>query len=195
MTNSDITQNESSPISPKAIVGLILFLGTEVMIFGAFISSFYILRAGSHIWPPLDQPRLPVEITAINTLFLLFSGFTMYRAMQAIRQGYSSNSVKWLAATVIAGAIFLGIQGFEWVRLVNYGLTFTSSVYGATFYTLIGFHGIHVLGGMIVLLVVFRKSVLGKYTRQTHTGAALCSIYWYFVVGIWPILFIMVYLN
>ena len=183
-----------SPIN-KALLGLLMFLGTEVMFFGGLISAFLILRAGSPSWPPPDQPRLPVEVTGINTLFLLISAYAMHRALKTIRVGNSHALLKWLSATAGLAAVFLLVQGSEWVRLVRYGLTFTSSIYGGTFYTLIGCHGLHVLGAMILLLFVI-KQVIGKaYSSPNQTSLELCSIYWYFVVGIWPILYILVYLN
>ncbi len=180
----------------KPLLGLLLFLGTEVMFFAGLISTFIILRAGSLTWPPSDQPRLPVKVTAINTLFLLISSYTMFRAVKVIRdKGYSRTLIKWLVATAVLGTVFLTIQGSEWIRLVSYGLTFTSSVYGATFYTLIGCHGLHVLGALIFLLYVLLKAIRRKYSLQEHTGVVLCGVYWYFVVGIWPVLYVLVYLS
>ena len=102
---------------------------------------------------------------------------------------------RWILATGVLGGIFLGVQGFEWIRLVKYGLTFTSSLYGATFYTLIGCHGLHVLVAVIALLVVIGRALGGRYTISEHTGVELCRMYWYFVVGIWPILYTLVYLS
>lgn len=183
-----------SPIN-KALLGLLMFIGSEIMFFGGLISSFLILRAGTVSWPPVDQPRLPIQVTGLNTLFLLFSGYTMYRAVKAIRRGNLSVLVKWLSATAVLGAIFLTVQGYEWIRLVSYGLTFTSSVYGGTFYTLIGCHALHVLGAMIFLLLVLRKAVSREYSSHEHISVALSGVYWYFVVGIWPALYILVYLN
>ncbi|MFQ5674389.1 MAG: heme-copper oxidase subunit III [bacterium] len=182
-----------SPVN-RGLLGLLAFIGTEVMFFGGLISAFIILRAGTLTWPPIDQPRLPVAVTGINTFILLFSGFTMAQAIRSIR-AQNSNLTRWLLATAALGAIFLVVQGSEWLRLVGYGLTFTSSIYGGTFYTLIGFHALHVVGAMIALLFVLRKSFLQKYTPADHDGVILCGAYWYFVVAIWPMLYILVYLN
>lgn len=186
------------PISPpinRALLGLLVFLGTEVMFFGGLISTFLILRASSVSWPPPGQPRLPVAETALNTLFLLASGFTMLLAMKAIRQDRKSSSIRWLSATALLGSLFLAIQGSEWLRLVRFGLTFTSSTYGGTFYALIGCHGLHMLAALMVLLLVLIKAVRNAYSAAEHSGLALCSVYWYFVVGIWPVLYLLVYLS
>lgn len=181
------------PSVNRALFGLLLFLSTEMMFFGGLICTFVILRAGHITWPPFAQPRLPVAVTGINTLFLLISGYTMQRAMQAIRQGQSQTLIRWLLATAVLGAIFLTVQGSEWIRLVSYGLTFSSSVYGGTFYAIIGCHGLHVLGAMICLLVVLKKALDRRYSGTNHIGVTLCGVYWYFVVGIWPILYVLVY--
>jgi len=179
----------------SALFGLLVFLGTEVMFFAGLVSAFLILRAGNPAWPPVGQPRLPVEVTGFNTILLLLSGYTVHRALQAIRQGHARNLNIWLLITGALGAIFLGVQGFEWVRLVNYGLTVSSSVYGGTFYTLIGCHALHVVVAVIVLLVVLVRSSTGSYSMHHHSGVELCRVYWFFVVGIWPALYGLVYLS
>jgi heme/copper-type cytochrome/quinol oxidase subunit 3 len=188
-------QTQHETLINKSLLGLLIFLGTEVMFFAGLISAFLILRAGSANWPPPDQPRLPVAVTGINTLFLLLSGYTMHRALKAIRKGYPQTLTRWLLATGVLGGIFLGVQGAEWIRLVSYGLTFTSSLYGAIFYTLIGCHGLHLFVAIITLLVVISKALRGRYARHKHTGVELCRMYWYFVVGIWPTLYLLVYLS
>jgi heme/copper-type cytochrome/quinol oxidase subunit 3 len=191
---ADLNQNVESPIN-KSLLGLLIFLGTEAMFFAGLISAFLILRAGSGVWPPPGQPRLPAAVTAINTLILLFSAYTMHRAVLAVRRGNQKALVNWLAVTGALGTIFLGVQGVEWVRLVQFGLTLTSSLYGATFYTLIGFHGLHVLAAAIVLLTVLGRAARQRYSAQNHTGIELCRLYWFFVVGIWPVLYVLVYLS
>jgi cytochrome c oxidase subunit 3 len=174
---------------------MLIFLGAEAMLFAGLMSAFIVLRAGSAEWPPVGQPRLPVEITGINTLFLLISGYAIHRALKSIRLGDAKRLNQWLIAAGGLGGIFLGIQGAEWVRLIGYGLTMTSSLYGGMFYTLIGCHALHVSAGMIGLLVVIVRALEGKYTKDQRTGVELCSVYWHFVVGVWPILYVVVYLT
>ncbi|MFQ6113136.1 MAG: heme-copper oxidase subunit III [bacterium] len=186
------------PLAPsidKALLGILMFIGTEIMFFGGLISTFLILRAGAVTWPPPTQPRLPIEVTGINTVILLLSGYTMHRALQAIRQGHLRALTNWFAVTALFGGIFLAVQGSEWIRLVDFGLTFTSSIYGATFYTLIGCHGLHVLGALIFLLYVLIAAIGRRYSSTEHTSLTLCGVYWYFVVGIWPVLYLLVYFS
>ncbi len=182
-----------SPIAP-GVVGLLIFLGTEAMFFAGLMSAFVILRAGQVAWPPPGQPRLPVAVTGVNTLILLASAVTMRRALAAIRVDRGRTAVRWLAATVMFGLVFLAIQGSEWIRLLHHGLSLTASVYGALFYTLIGAHGLHALGGLGALAVTLGRARRARYSATAHQGVALCWIYWCFVVGVWPVLYVLVYL-
>jgi len=179
----------------KALVGMIVIIGSELMFFSGLISSYLILKAGNAAWPPPLQPRLPVLVTGLNTLILLASAFAMHFGLSAIRKGKPVRMSKFLVATALLGFTFLFIQGSEWMRLISYGLTFTSSIYGATFYVVIGCHAVHVLGGLVGLMLTLKKAFASRYTKMEYTGVELCSMYWYFVVGIWPVLYLLVYLG
>ncbi|MBI2155182.1 MAG: heme-copper oxidase subunit III [Candidatus Rokubacteria bacterium] len=139
---------ERTPFVPNAVLGMLVFLGAETMLFAGLIAGFLVLRYGAVVWPPPFQPRLPVEVTGVNTAVLLLSSLTMARALRAIRRGKQAELARGLALTAVLGAIFLAVQGSEWVRLVQFGLTVASGAYGATFYTLIGTHAVHVLGAL-----------------------------------------------
>jgi len=99
-----------------------------------------------------------------------------------------------VTVTAILGGIFLCVQGYEWVQLVHFGLTMSSSTYGTTFYTLIGTHALHVAGALIWLLAVLGLTAAGRVSRERGTIVRGCALYWHFVVGLWPILFVTVYL-
>ena len=99
-----------------------------------------------------------------------------------------------MATTSALGAFFLAIQGYEWIKLIHFGLTLSSSVYGGLFYTLIGFHAFHVVVGLIWLLVVLVLAKRGRWSRQRHVGVQTCAMYWTFVVALWPLLYGLVYL-
>lgn len=185
----------TEPIVPSSELGMALFIMTEVMFFAGLIAAFLVLRAGTMgPWPPLGQPRLPVVVTGLNTLVLLASGFALTRAVRRLGRG-GPGATGWLWAASVLGVVFLAIQGVEWVRLVGYGLTMTSSVYGGTFYTLIGVHGLHVLGALVALVVVAVRAQGGSYGPGRTQGPRLCLMYWWFVVGIWPLLYVLVYLQ
>jgi len=183
------------PRLPNAVIAMLVFLGAEIMVFGGMISVLLVLRANADVWPPPGQPRLPLLVTAANTLVLLASGFAMQRAYGSVGRHRPVALVRWLAGTAALGAVFLLVQGREWINLVRYGLRFTANTYAATFYTLIGAHGMHVLAGLIVLLVVLRRAAAGAYTARQHVGLDVARLYWFFVVGIWPVLYVLVYLT
>jgi cytochrome c oxidase subunit 3 len=177
------------------MVGLLLFLGTEAMFFAGLMSAFVILRAGAGEWPPPGQPRLPLGISGLNTMLLLASAVTMRAALGAVRADRCGMSHRWLALTAALGATFLTLQGSEWVRLLHHGLGVTASVYGALFYTLIGAHGVHVLGALAVLGIVLVRARRGRYSATACAGLQLCGMYWCFVVALWPLLYALVYLG
>jgi len=172
-----------------------IFIGTEVMFFAGLITAFVILRAGSLAWPPPGQPRLPLGVSSVNTLILIASGLAMYKALTEIRSDRRQTAVRWMAVTALLGAVFLAVQGFEWLRLVGYGLTVTSSLYGGIFYTAVGAHGLHVAGAMVALLIVFRRASVGRYSAAECQGVEACWLYWSFVVILWPILYVFIYLS
>ncbi len=162
-----------------ARVGMALLIGAEVMFFAGLISSFLVFRGSAGVWPPLGQPRLPLVQTFFNTLCLLASGVLVWRATK----GKSG-----LAAGVLLGALFVALQGREWVALLAQGLTLRSSQYASFFYLLIGAHGLHCLAGLAYL------SFAG--TARARAAGALegAGLYWTFVVGLWPVLYALVYL-
>ncbi len=178
------------PAAPNAAIGMLIFLGAEAMFFAGLISAYLVLRAGSATWPPPDQPRLPVAVTAVNTLLLLCSGYSMWRA--AMRRSDAAGLRRSLAITAWLGTMFLAVQGSEWARLLHYGLGASTSIYAGTFYTLIGCHAVHVLGGLVGILALFGRVARG---RAAAAGAVeACRLYWSFVVGVWPVLYVLVYL-
>ena len=184
----------TTPIGSNAWLGMVMLLGAEAMFFAGLIGAFLVFRLSSAVWPPPFQPRLPTGITAINTLILITSAATMRLGLRANQRGESTRLIRWLSWTASLGVIFLTIQGFEWVRLIHFGLTVSSSVYGGLFYTIIGFHALHVFGALIWLMVVWLKTRYGVITKQNYVGLQICAMYWVFVVALWPALYGLVYL-
>ncbi|MFQ5847703.1 MAG: heme-copper oxidase subunit III [Candidatus Methylomirabilales bacterium] len=187
--------DRSRPAVSNAHLGMLMVLGAEAMFFAGLIGAFLVFRLGSARWPPPGQPYLPVGVTGVNTAILLCSAYTMHRAVRAIRGGNGQGLVRWLLTTVLLGTVFLGVQGYEWLRLIRFGFSWTSGTYGATFYGLIGIHGAHVFGAVLWLLVVLAGVGAGRFSARRRVGVELCGMYWYFVVGLWPVLFTLVYLS
>ena len=189
------TADTGQPTS-NARLAILILLGAEIMFFAGLIGTFLVFRLGSVTWPPPSQAdvRLPIGVTGINTIVLLFSGYTMLRALLSARKDSQNELRRWLLVTGVLGAIFLVVQGSEWVRLVHHGFTLSSGVYGSIFYVLIGCHALHALVAVIWELSVFAKALGGCYSTDRHVGVEICAIYWTFVVVLWPILYVMVYL-
>jgi len=182
------------PILNNSRLAVIMLLAAELMFFAGLIGAFLVFRLSATVWPPPFQPRLPLGVTSVNSLILLFSALTMHWAVTAGRAGRASKLVRQLTFTALLGALFLVIQGYEWVRLVHFGLTTSSSVYGGLFYTLIGAHGAHVFGGLIWLLIVCWQARRGRFTKTNFVGVQTARMYWTFVVALWPVLYGLVYL-
>jgi len=175
-------------------LALLFFMGAEAMFFGALVSALFVLRVGMAAWPPPLEPRLPVAVTAVNTVVLLGSSVSMAAALRALRRTERRRFVTMLATTAALGALFLLVQGYEWIRLISFGLTLVSGVYGVTFYTLIGLHGLHVAGALVWLLATTLLAVRGRFSGPRIVPVQACAMYWHFVVGLWPGLFVAVYL-
>ncbi len=192
--NSGGSPPARKPALGNAQLAMLVLIAGELMFFSGLVGAFLVFRFSGKPWPPPFQPRLPVEVTAVNTAFLLLSSYFMARALRALKTGETRALPRFLAITGALGTLFLAIQGYEWVRLVGFGLTASSSVYGSIFYTIIGTHGFHVLSAASWLLVVLIRARLGKYSPENPTGVITCAMYWHLVVGLWPVLFFLVYL-
>ena len=166
----------------------------EVMFFGGLVSAFLVLRVTAAQWPPPLQPRLPVGVTGVNTLVLLASSVAMVAAMRALDGRNARALVRRLLLAGGLGAAFLLVQGYEWVRLVSYGLTVWSGAYGTTFYTVIGTHAAHVVAAVVWVAVTAWLAGAGRFTEGRAGVLRACAIYWHFVVALWPILYVAVYL-
>ncbi len=179
-----------APLVPNAVLGMLMFLFTEAMLFAGLISAHSIARASSVVgWPPPGQPRLPFEETALNTAALLLSGVVVFLAQRRLRRD-RKQAETLLAVGVALGAFFVGFQGVEWVGLIGEGLTLTSSTHGAFFYLIVGVHALHAIAALLALGSVGLRLRRGVLPPASFTATAL---FWYFVVGVWPVIYLQVY--
>jgi heme/copper-type cytochrome/quinol oxidase subunit 3 len=176
------------------ILAVLLFIASEVMLFAGLLSAFVVVRAAAPFWPPPKQPRLPTGMTAFNTIFLLISAFTMWRVVPFLRRQDKASAARWMNATMMLGVLFFVIQGSEWARLKRFGLTMTSSLYGAMFYLIVGAHALHLAAALSVLFLVSIRLKRGRY-EMDFRGVVACSAYWTFVVALWPIIYALVYCS
>ncbi len=175
-------------------VAMLFLIAGEVMFFAGLVSGFFVLRMAAPLWPPPLQPRLPLLVTGFNTLVLLTSSLAMIGATRAMRARDGQRLVRGLLAAALLGALFLAIQGYEWLRLIEYGLTVSTGAYASTFYTLIGAHAVHVVGALVWLGVTLTLAARGRFLDGRTAVLRACAIYWHFVVALWPVLYVSVYL-
>jgi cytochrome c oxidase subunit 3 len=178
-----------TPVVSDGVLGMLLFILTEIMLFAGMISAFAIAKAGAPVWPPPGQPRLPIEATAVNTLILLASGYVLYQAQRRFSTDREAARRPFFIAFAL-GSFFVLLQGFEWVRLIGQGLTLQSSALGSFFYLIVGVHALHAVAALLLLGHTGRRMLSGwLHPSQLATSAVL----WYFVVGVWPIVYAVVY--
>ena len=181
------------PLLDNVRLAMLFLICGEVMFFGGLVSAFLVLRVSAAQWPPPLQPRLPVGVTGVNTLVLLASSVAMVAAIRALERHDSRALVRRLLIAGGLGAAFLLVQGYEWIRLVSYGLTMGSGAYGTTFYTVIGTHAAHVVAAVVWVGVTVVLAVRDRFLDGRAGALRACAIYWHFVVALWPILYVAVY--
>jgi heme/copper-type cytochrome/quinol oxidase subunit 3 len=178
------------PILPSPVLGVLIFVIAETMMFAGLMSAFSIAKAGALGWPPPGQPRLPVEATAFNTAALLASAVFLFVANS--RYARDRNLAKRpLFMAMGLGAFFVAFQGYEWISLIRQGLSLTSSNHGSFFYLIVGMHGLHAIAGLAAL---GRSAFELRRGRLTPSSFVAIQVFWYFVVALWPVLYFMVYL-
>lgn len=186
----DRSRPPRTQVIPNGVMGMLIFVMTEVMLFGGFVSAFTIMRASALVWPPPGQPRLPAGETAFNTAVLLASGLALVVAGRAFRRNAPKARTPLLVAMLL-GAFFVLCQGREWVMLLGQGFTLHSSALGSFFYLIVGFHALHAVVAIGILAYAWNRLRRG-FLPAGVMGAA--EVFWYFVVGIWPLLYWRVYL-
>jgi cytochrome c oxidase subunit 3 len=177
----------------SGVLGMLMFTFTETMLFAGLISAHAIVRArfAGQMWPPFGQPRLPVQETAFNTGALLVSGVALVFAHLAYRKR-ARQALGPLAIAVLLGLFFVVFQGVEWAALLAQGLTMQSSSYGSFFYLIVGLHAMHAVAAILCLTWAWFRLRRGKL-NPSQLGTV--EVFWYFVVLIWPIIYLKVYLS
>lgn len=170
-----------------------LVVGTEAMFFLCLIMAF-VYMAYHTGFEPHEVAKLDIRSTGVYTVLLLGSSGTMMLAERG-QQKHSIRSMKgWLIVTIVLGMIFLVGQGREYIHLIRENITLSGSGFGTSFFTLTGFHGLHVLIGLIVLSVILLLTFLGDYDKPASTSALpVAAIYWHFVDIVWMVVFTVVY--
>lgn len=178
----------------KSKLAAYLFIASEAFFFLALIIAYIYY---SHIDGKLSESSKYLDVikTSIFTLFLLFSSLTIVFAESKLKQGKKNIVLSLISATIVLGVIFLVGQILEYRRLFSVNLTISRNVFGSSFFALTGFHGLHVMIGIIVLSLIFLLIYSGKFRKIESSAFAAVSIYWHFVDAVWIVVFSVVYLG
>jgi len=207
VTESAFTVQATAPattletVSPHVFLsklGMWTFLMSDAVMFATLLVSCGLLRAWSTNWPtPASVLNLP--LAGIMTLFLLASSGAMALSLAALTQGNLPRFKGYLLLTIIGGSGFILLQAWEWSHLLQHGLTLTDNprgprLFGASFYVLTGFHGCHVIVGLVYLAIVWLQGLRGRYHAKHTSPAVIAGLYWYFVDASWLFILLVVYL-
>ena len=182
--------HRSSRVEPQ-LLGMLLFIISEVMVFGAFFTAYFFIRiAQGNPWPA-HGTELPVAVAGVNTAILVSSSFTLHWAEKAIKAGNHFGLKAGMLTTFLLGCTFLFIQINEYA---NIGFAPQDAAQQTIFYSLTGLHGAHVFIGLLLLLFVTIRSFRGHYSPEEHRGVEVPGIYWHFVDVMWLVVYTTVYI-
>ena len=178
------------------ILGMLLFITSEVMFFSGLFAAYFATRAANTPWPPPTFAHIldPLGPIIFATILLIASSFTCQFAVWSIRRGDRRGYLRNIAITFVLGVIFLGMQVYDYALLYAEGMQLGSGPFGTTYYTLTGFHGAHVFGGVLMLGVILYRGMAGQFSAKHHDAVEAVSLYWHFVDVVWILLFSILYL-
>jgi cytochrome c oxidase subunit 3 len=200
-----LTTTEHSPVAGLAhdarggisnpILGMLLFITSEVMFFAGLFAAYFASRAAVMPWPPAEFEHTLEAFGPVfpATIMLVVSSVTCQIGVNAIRRDDRTGFIRAIGITLVLGIVFLLIQAFDYGLLYSEGLTLAAGPYGTTYYTLTGFHGAHVFGGVIMLSVVLYRGMAGQFSSRHHDAVEATSIYWHFVDVVWIGLYTTLY--
>lgn len=184
--------------SPNKI-GMWLFLGTDGMSFSGLLIAYAVLRWTRH-WPVPVEALGGVALSGFMTFILICSSVSMVLSIDACKQRDRKGMLNWLALTILGGAIFLGIQAYEYIHLFSdMGMTFSTyehgnNLFSSTFFAITGFHGLHVLTGVMYLCYMWKLGYDGRFDKGDYTQLELAGLFWHFVDLVWILVFTFIYL-
>ncbi|MDZ7674609.1 MAG: cytochrome c oxidase subunit 3 [Acidimicrobiales bacterium] len=183
--------NNATGVSNNKL-GMWLFLGSDCLLFGALISTYLLMRhRGTGLGP---QDVFDIPFTSVSSFVLLMSSMSMVFAVSAISRGEHQRLRLWLLVTSLLGATFIAGQFYEFTAFYNEGLGYTTNLFASAFYSLTGFHGVHVSVGIIMLMSLFFMSLTGRLSQERAETVEIVGLYWHFVDIVWVLIFTIVYL-
>ncbi len=182
--------NKSSRVDPQ-LLGMLLFIISEIMVFGAFFTAYFFIRiVNDEAWPATGT-ELPKLIAGINTAILLSSSLTLHWAQTCVKNGNRRGLKAGMLTTFLLGLTFLVVQVNEYVHI---GFAPHDHAQGSVFYGLTGLHGAHVFIGLLLLAMVTVRAFRGHFTKEEHRGLEIPGIYWHFVDVMWVVVYTTIYL-
>lgn len=175
-----------------AKLGMWMFLASEVIFFTALIGAYVAFRVGGSLVVP--EEGLNLALASLNTFLLICSSFTAVMALDSIQERKESHFIGYLLATLGFGLVFITIQGVEWTELLNHGVTPNSELFGTAFFVTTGFHGLHVIIGLLWLVFLLLKGFRGDFSGGDERAVENFGLYWHFVDIVWILLFTIIYL-
>ncbi len=182
--------HRSSRVEPQ-LLGMLLFIISEIMVFGAFFTAYFFIRIAQGDPWPAHGTTLPVAVAGVNTAILMSSSFTLHWAEAAIKKGNHFGLKAGILTTFLLGCAFLFIQINEYA---NIGFAPQDQAQATIFYSLTGLHGAHVFIGLVLLLIVTIRAFRGHYSSEQHRGVEIPGIYWHFVDIMWIVVYTTVYI-
>ena len=190
-----MTENEHSVGTGVSNNKLLMwvFLGSECLLFGGLISTYLIYRSRFADGPaPGDIFDIP--FTSVSSFVLLMSSLTMVLSLSSLQRGDYRNTRLWLLTTALLGALFIGGQVYEFTTFLREGLGYSTSPFSSAFFTLTGFHGVHVSIGIVMLMSLYVSSMRGNLKRESSETLEMVGLYWHFVDVVWIFIFTVIYL-
>ena len=195
----DYNDEQFGKASPGKI-GMWTFLATDGMSFSGFLLAYAVLRMRSTDWPNPIEALGGVELSGFMTFILICSSVSMVMSIDCCKRHDKNGMLNWLLATILGGAFFLGIQVYEYIHLyTDMGMTFTTYAHGddlfsSTFYAITGFHGLHVLSGVLYLCWMYSLAHAGEFDNGNYNKLEIAGLFWHFVDLVWILVFTFVYL-
>ena len=187
------------PAIKPGMMGMYIFLASEVMFFGSLFAVYFYLFGSHLVWPPPHSGTgefyvnyYPIPV--VNTIVLFSSAFTCHFAADGLAHGNRRRFFMLWTLTIVLGLLFEFGQLYEFISAFGRGMTLTYNSFASAFFIMTGFHGAHVLGGLILLTLILYRASKGQFSPQHHVGVAAVTLYWHFVDVVWFFLFLILYI-
>jgi len=193
-------QTPQYPAIKPGMTGMYIFLASEVMFFGSLFAVYFYLYGSHIVWPP--PPPTTSEfyvnwypVPVINTILLFSSAFTCHFGAEALARDNRRRFYLLWTATILLGLAFEFGQLYEFISAFGRGMSLTANSFASAFFIMTGFHGAHVLGGLVLLSLILYRAAKGQFSSRHHVGVAAVTLYWHFVDVVWFFLFTILYVG